>query len=390
MADLYNILMGSDQEAQLDSGAIARAIRGNRQLAAANALGAGGLGGLSAVQSAEAKQDSDLAEKALTARAHYTPQRQEEAALQEPAVAQYLTQALGRLGMPPPEGASARGLRMMLPTALSLHNNEANNAAKLAAMEQANYFKQAALTQKQQQTPDLSQQALDMAAHQFAVSGDFSKMGNRALAQHAPLIINRAAELYPDLDIAGNSGSYKARQTALNKMEQMSNAVQAFERTASKNMDMLEGYLAKIPDSGASFLNRPLRAIAGGTGDPNMSGFMAALLPVQSEAARILSTANLAGQLTDESRREMQKVLDPNATGMQIRESIKVLRNDFANRMASNNQQIAELRQSMSGRPQPQQAALPGAGQPAPAAGGRFTHPKHPGKFFDANGNEVP
>jgi hypothetical protein len=37
---------------------------------------------------------------------------------------------------------------MMLPTALSLHNNEANNAAKLAAAEQGRYYKELAAGEK--------------------------------------------------------------------------------------------------------------------------------------------------------------------------------------------------------------------------------------------------
>ena len=222
--------------------------------------------------------------------------------------------------------------------------------------------------QKAAQTTSLSPKALDMAAREYATKGDFTKMGNRALSIYAPEIMNRAIELFPDLNVADQRGSYQAKATALNKMEQMANAVQAFERTASKNMEMIEGYLSKIPDGGGSFVNKPMRALAGGTGDVNVAGFMAAMLPVQSEAARILSTANLAGQLTDESRREMQKVLDPSATPNQIREALKVLRQDFSNRLASNKQQIGILRSEMGSAPGQQQAppgATPGAPPPA-------------------------
>ena len=234
------------------------------------------------------------------------------------------------------------------------------------AVKQRALTSQMLANQKASLAPELSPAALDMAAREYAIKGDFTKMGNRALSVFAPQIMNRAAAMFPDLNVADQRGSYQAKATALNKMEQMANAVQAFERTASNNMNMIEGYLAKIPDGGGSFINRPMRALAGGTGDVNVAGFMAAMLPVQSEAARILSTANLAGQLTDESRREMQKVLDPNATPNQIREAMKVLRQDFANRLASNKQQIGILRSEMGATPgQQQQPGMPGPEAPA-------------------------
>ena len=67
--DLYQLMSGDDPRAAAAS--MAAALRGNRQLAGINAVAGGGLGALGALQAAESKQQSDLAEKGLVARMHY-------------------------------------------------------------------------------------------------------------------------------------------------------------------------------------------------------------------------------------------------------------------------------------------------------------------------------
>jgi hypothetical protein len=286
--------------------------------------------------------------------------KQEQADMNSPATAAMYQEFIR--GMDPGMAEAAKGVpNRSLPLAAGLAEK------KWATTEQGKWRAlqaQQAAAAKAGQTPPLNPKALDQAAHQFAMVGDFSKMGNRALSVYAPQIMNRAAEMYPDLDIASGKASGVANQKALTNMVAMSSSVEAFERSADKGMAQLEGIMKTIPNSGTQVFNRPLRALAMATGDPAMAAFHAAIVPIRAEAARIITTANLQGQLSDAARKEMESAIGDNATPEQIHEVFKVLRNDFSNRKTSNNQQIAEIKARFS--PPQQGAPGPAGAPPAP------------------------
>src|SRR6266705_579646 len=110
-------------------------------------------------------------------------------------------------------------------------------------------------------------------------------------------IINRAAVLYPNLDIASNKADYNANSDSLVQLTKQKNAVETFENTTLKNMGPLMTSAQKIIDSGSPLINIPLReASAKLAGDPNQAVFNAALQIVTTEAAKIITNPNLSGQ----------------------------------------------------------------------------------------------
>lgn len=188
--------------------------------------------------------------------------------------------------------------------------------------------------------------ALDFAAENYRQTGQLPSGFTRSPGTTAA-IISRAAQLDQQ---AGGAGIY-ANKTILNsykgsldQLQKNLSAVSAFEDTANKNIDMLKQVAAKVPDLGVRFANTPIRAISGSIiGTENMAAFKTALAPVQAEAAKILNSANLTGQLSDTARKELQDIVDGNATYPALVASLNVLQQDFKNRHTSYQSAISDL-----------------------------------------------
>ena len=229
---------------------------------------------------------------------------------------------------------------------------------------------------------------LEMLAHQYARTGTLPPLGmGQAAVGHRMAIFKKASELYPGLDVAGQMASYGADKGSLAGVTKMSDAVEAYERTAGRNLDLMLGSVQKIIDTGSPILNKPLRAIDEKLlGSTDMAAYKAARQVAITEIARVVNNPNLVGILSDSARKEIEDFNPLDATVGQAFAVAKMLRQDMKNRLGSLREQKGIIKGRISTRPGEQEPDLPAA----PSAGGRFTHPKHPGKFFDAGGNEVP
>jgi hypothetical protein len=156
-------------------------------------------------------------------------------------------------------------------------------------------------------------------------------------------IVRKALEQDPSYDQATAIAGNVAKTTALNKLKIQEQMVGAFEDTARRNIDVLKGYIGKIPNLGSPALNRPARWAARQTGNKDVAGFETALLTVQQEAARVLATANANGIVTDNARHEMQQSLSAADTPEQAIEALNVIVKDFGNRRAAHRDGIKAL-----------------------------------------------
>jgi hypothetical protein len=205
----------------------------------------------------------------------------------------------------------------------------------------------AAAAQKYGMTP----QAFDQTAEKYFQTGQLPSIGRsaNAIAMNRDLM-NRAAELHPGASIAENTAEFKANTDSLKKLQGSLDTVTAFENTANKNIDMLKGFAQKVPDLGARFANVPVRMLSGSMiGSENMAAFKTSLAPVQAEAAKILNSANLQGQLSDSSRHELQDLVDGNLPYKSLVASLGVLQQDFKNRHDSTAQTIEDIKKRMGG-----------------------------------------
>jgi hypothetical protein len=157
----------------------------------------------------------------------------------------------------------------------------------------------------------MSPAAFDQTAEKYWTTGVLPPIGRGGAGQALnKALMNRAAELHPDGSLAANSAEYKANTDSLKKLQASFDTVTAFENTANKNIAMLESLAKNVPDLGAKFANVPIRLLSGNMiATANMAAFKTALIPVQTEAAKILNSANLSGQLSDSSRHELQDIV---------------------------------------------------------------------------------
>jgi hypothetical protein len=197
-----------------------------------------------------------------------------------------------------------------------------------------------------------NQDALDFAANNYRQTGQMPAGFTRS-PQTTSAIITRAAQLDQQAGgggIASNKATLKSYSDALDGLQKNYSAVSAFEDTANKNIEMLKGIARNVPDLGVKFANVPVRMFTGNMiGTDNMAAFKTALLPVQTEAAKILNSANLSGSLSDSSRHELQDIVDGNATYSALVSSLNVLQQDFKNRKSGFETQINDLQGRIKG-----------------------------------------
>lgn len=199
--------------------------------------------------------------------------------------------------------------------------------------------------------PTLTPAALDMAALRYRIDGTLPPMGmGKAGATVRQAIINRAAEVDPTANIAANKALYGADKASLQKLQQQTDAVTAFENTADRNAQVLRDIAKDIPDFGAKFLNKTVRAAAGRLGSKNMAKFDSIRQSVQNEYARILSNPNLAGTMSDSARKEAETLLSPDATVGQIAAALDTLKLEASNRRQEYQGQLDVVKGRLGGK----------------------------------------
>lgn len=231
---------------------------------------------------------------------------------------------------------------------------------------------------------NLSGPALDMAASNFLkTGGGLPPMGLGKKAADARIkIINRAAEMFPSLDLATQKALHTANAKSLGDLTVRNDALNAFERTGKKNLDLFLAKAALVADSGSPWINQPLRKVSErGMGDKDMAAFNAARQVATVEIGRVLNNPNMTGVLSDSARAEIAHLIPPDATFEQIYEAAKILNQDMDNRRTEYDAQLNFIRSrimNFSGQP----AAVPPAlGGGTPPTGGRT--------YYDSNGNPV-
>lgn len=180
--------------------------------------------------------------------------------------------------------------------------------------------------QEAQLTPD----ALDMAAQQFASTGQMPNVGRGGAVRSQ--IINAAAAKYPKVDLATNQAAFKANEASLKNVTGTLDTLTAFENTGLKNLKQFTDLAAKIPDTGVPWLNTPVRLLNERMmGSPDQSAALAAGQVALREIARVTNDPKLSGSLTDSARGEVMGLIPQNATLPQIKKVAGILQQDMAN-----------------------------------------------------------
>jgi hypothetical protein len=227
---------------------------------------------------------------------------------------------------------------------LARPENKGKDAADFAAFK-AKLAPTATMAVQMAAGGGLTKDALDQQAENYFNTGKLPPArGAAGIAQNRQ-IMNRAAELHSGESLAAGSAEYAANKRSLGDLQKNLDTVTAFENTALKNIDQVTKIAKTIPDLGVKFANVPLRKItADMIGTDNMARLRTALASAQAESAKVLSSANASGVLSDSARHEAQEFLDGNLPLSAMLAQADQLHTDFGNRHQSYADQIAAIK----------------------------------------------
>lgn len=315
----WDLLFGSPEDAQAKAQALAAALRGQQQDA--------------------------LALQALTGGPRVAPQIGQ-------TLAQNAQQELGGLGQ-------AAGERLRMAMQQRVNDRLAAQAEASLGQQQAHLSETARHNKAMERVNaalaggSLSPEARDMLAQQVLTTGVIPQVGaGRAGAGLKTMVLNRAAELGPDANLAGAKAAYHADTASLGKMQAQADAVNAFERTAMANLDRFLETAKGAVDTSSPLFNMPARKFQEKVaGDPRMTQFNVARQVAVQEVGKVLSGAMGSAAISDSARHEVEQLLSPDASLAQIQAAADILRQDMHNRKAAYAAEIAGVRTRASGQP---------------------------------------
>ena len=147
-------------------------------------------------------------------------------------------------------------------------------------------------------------------------------------------------------------------------MQKQFDTVNAFETTATKNIDMALQKFADLPDLGTRFANAPVRRGLDMIGTPEAAEAKAALATAQTESAKVLNSAQASGVLSDTARKELEDITSGNLPLKAMQGQWGVIKQDMQNRHDSYQQQIGDIQGRIKGvgsqqQNQPNQPSAP-------------------------------
>ena len=188
--------------------------------------------------------------------------------------------------------------------------------------------------------------ALDLVANAYLKTGQMPPELSRSPGT-ITAVIQRASQLAAangNIDLASNEADFKANKASLQNLQKNFDQVQAFEGTAGTNMDLYLNKLSQIPDLGVKFANVPMRMInASMIGTANYQAMQAAQQTASAEVAKVLSSANASGVLSDTQKKEAEDMLSGNLSLPAAKQVVATLKQDMANRTQAYQAQIGDI-----------------------------------------------
>jgi hypothetical protein len=192
----------------------------------------------------------------------------------------------------------------------------------------------------------LTPEGMELAANNYRLTGQLPSNLSRD-PKLTGNIINQAGMMDKQAGgegIAVNKTLLAANTTSLKNLQKNFDQVSAFESTANKNLDLYLEKLNQIPDLGAKFANVPMRLINDRMiGTANYQAMKAAQQTAAAETAKVLSSANASGVLSDTQKKEAEDMLSGNLSYAAAQKVVATLKQDFANRHQSYQMQIKDI-----------------------------------------------
>lgn len=177
--------------------------------------------------------------------------------------------------------------------------------------------------------------------------------------------------------VAGGQADAKANTAANVQLTKDLAAIKPYSEMLDKNGDILLKLAAKVGKSDSPWANKTISYLnTHPVSDPDISEFLAQARIFQTEAARVLNNPRLVGQLTDSARKEMEQVIDPNASLATMKQVVGRVIADGRNRIQSMQNEKSRLGNLLSGKPEeaptPQESKTIGGVTYKSLGGGRW------------------
>jgi hypothetical protein len=193
---------------------------------------------------------------------------------------------------------------------------------------------------------------LDVAATQYASTGQMPPLGMGSSSMRAA-IINRAAELFPNLNIAASAGSYRANVGSLSQMTKRYNAVQAYANQAKLSLQNAARLSGNVARSGSPMVNRYRNwANKNLKGSAPLSEFEVFVYTAARDYARVTSGgAESVAQMTDAATEAADVLLNSAQTPEAFAASLKAMQADMDNVTSTIRDQIVNLKTDVGAKP---------------------------------------
>jgi hypothetical protein len=153
-------------------------------------------------------------------------------------------------------------------------------------------------------------------------------------------------------DVGTDIAQFKSNASALTSLTKDLNTFEPYKKMLDTNADIAIQLGKKIYQTNAALANKPLNWLRqNATSNPDVAEYLAQMRFVQTEAARVINNPRIVGQLTDESRREMDHVIDGNAPIEVVERVLNRLKTDGSNRFNAMRSQQEGIVNTLKGGP---------------------------------------
>lgn len=150
---------------------------------------------------------------------------------------------------------------------------------------------------------------------------------------------------------AAEQGGAKANVAALTQITKDISAIKPYKVMLDTNIDIAKDLASKVLKTNSKLANQSITWIAQNlTDSPDIAELMAQMHFVTTESARVLSNPRLVGQLTDNSIKDMQMVINGNAPLGVIVRVLDRIKNDGLNRVNAMENQASLIKNQLANR----------------------------------------
>lgn len=202
----------------------------------------------------------------------------------------------------------------------------------------------------------LSPDALDSQATAYHTTGQLPQMGfGKAGAELKTRIMNRAAELFPKDDLAGNRQDYAASGGAIKDLEKSAARVRTSEGTAARNLDLAQTVSDRVDRTGSPIVNKYLLFLKGQVvGDDDTQLLNNAVETAANEYAGVVTAGSGGGvAATDSAREHARSMLHSSMANGTFKKVVSQMKTEMGNRQASFQDSLKQARSGRGVNPPP-------------------------------------